>query len=207
MASPKLSPFRVLSEGFLLGAKNFPSLLGASVLYILTLWIPYVNVGTTIAINSIPVALSRGKVVSPTFIFEGKYRKFMGEYFTLFGLKAMSLVPAFLFMVVPGIIISISWSQALYIMIDQQVAPGEALVRSNKATYGYKWAIFGIYLLLFAAVLVALSVFSWLGFLGSLLTVALVLLLPVFVLGVCAVIYRNLTQEAPAAQAPVPPVR
>ena len=207
MASPKLSPFRVLGEGFLLGAKNFPSLLGAVVLYILTLWIPYINVGTTIAMCAIPVALSRGKVVSPTFIFEGKYRKFMGEYFTLLGLKAMSLVPAFLFMVVPGVIISIGWSQALYILIDQQVAPGEALVRSNKATYGYKGVIFGIFMLLFAAVLVTLSVFSVMGTVGGLLTVALVLLLPVFVLGVRAIIYRNLTQEAPATQAPVPPVR
>lgn len=207
MASPKLSPFRVLGEGFLLGAKNFPSLLGAVVLYILTLWIPYINVGTTIAMCAIPVALSRGKVVSPTFIFEGKYRKFMGEYFTLLGLKAMSLVPAFLFMVVPGVIISIGWSQALYILIDQQVAPGEALVRSNKVTYGYKGAIFGIFMLLFAAVLVTLSVFSVMGTVGGLLTVALVLLLPVFVLGVRAIIYRNLTQEAPATQAPVPPVR
>ncbi len=207
MASPKLSPFRVLGEGFLLGAKNFPSLLGAVILYILTLWIPYINVGTTIAMCAIPVALSRGKVVSPTFIFEGKYRKFMGEYFTLLGLKAMSLVPAFLFMIVPGIIISLGWSQALYILIDQQVAPGEALVRSNKATYGYKWAIFGIFMLLLAGVLVALSVFGVMGVVGSLLTVALVLLLPVFVLGVRAVIYRNLTQGAPAPQAPVPPVR
>ena len=207
MASPKLSPFRVLGEGFLLGAKNFPSLLGAVVLYILTLWIPYINVGTTIAMCAIPVALSRGKVVSPTFIFEGKYRKFMGEYFTLLGLKAMSLVPAFLFMVVPGVIISIGWSQALYILIDQQVAPGEALVRSNKVTYGYKGAIFGIFMLLFAAVLVTLSVFSVMGTVGGLLTVALVLLLPVFVLGVRAIIYRNLTQEAPATQAPVSPVR
>lgn len=131
----------------------------------------------------------------------------MGEYFTLLGLKAMSLVPAFLFMVVPGVIISIGWSQALYILIDQQVAPGEALVRSNKATYGYKGAIFGIFMLLFAAVLVTLSVFSVMGTVGGLLTVALVLLLPVFVLGVRAIIYRNLTQEAPATQAPVPPVR
>ncbi len=62
-------------------------------------------------------------------------------------------------------------------------------------------------MLLFAAVLVTLSVFSVMGTVGGLLTVALVLLLPVFVLGVRAIIYRNLTQETPATQAPVPPVR
>ena len=54
----KLDFGSVLSQGFLVGMKNLPSLLGAIVLWLLTIWIPYVNVGTTIAImtlNSVKV--------------------------------------------------------------------------------------------------------------------------------------------------------
>ena len=109
---------------------------------LLTIWIPYLNVGTTIAMATIPIELSKGKVISPLFIFDGKYRKFMGEYFTLIGLMYLAIIPALFFMIVPGIIISIGWSLAIYILLDKGVAPGEAMIQSNKATYGYKWTIF-----------------------------------------------------------------
>ena len=39
----KLDFGSVLSQGFLVGMKNLPSLLGAIVLWLLTIWIPYVN--------------------------------------------------------------------------------------------------------------------------------------------------------------------
>lgn len=79
----KITVTGVLSEGIGLGIKNAVSMLGATVLWLLTIWIPYLNVGTTIAMNTIPIELSKGKVISPLFIFDGKYRKYMGEYFTL----------------------------------------------------------------------------------------------------------------------------
>lgn len=118
-------------------------MLGATILWLLTIWIPYLNVGTTIAMTTIPIELSKGRVISPLFIFDGKYRKFMGEYFTLIGLMYLAIIPALFFMIVPGIIISIGWSLAIYILLDKGVAPGEAMIQSNKATYGYKWTIFG----------------------------------------------------------------
>ena len=68
----------------------------------------------------------------------------MGEYFTLIGLMYLAIIPALFFMIIPGIIISIGWSLAIYILLDKGVAPGEAMIRSNKATYGYKWTIFGV---------------------------------------------------------------
>ena len=72
-------------------------MLGATVLWLLTIWIPYLNVGTTIAMNTIPIELSKGKVISPLFIFDGKYRKYMGEYFTLIGLMYLAIIPALFF--------------------------------------------------------------------------------------------------------------
>ena len=144
----KITVTGVLSEGIGLGIKNAVSMLGATVLWLLTIWIPYLNVGTTIAMNTIPIELSKGKVISPLFIFDGKYRKYMGEYFTLIGLMYLAIIPALFFMIIPGIIISIGWSLAIYILLDKGVAPGEAMIRSNKATYGYKWTIFGVSFLL-----------------------------------------------------------
>ena len=90
----KIIVMGVLSEGISLGIKNAVSLLVATVLWIVTIWIPYLNVGTTIAMTTIPIELSKGKVISPVFIFDSKYRKYMGEYFTLIGLMAMAVIPA-----------------------------------------------------------------------------------------------------------------
>lgn len=196
----KITVGGVLSEGISIGIKNALSMLGATVLWLLTIWIPYLNVGTTIAITTIPIELSKGKVISPLFIFNGKYRQFMGEYFTLIGLMYLSIIPALIFMIVPGIIISIGWSLAIYILLDKGVAPGEAMIRSNKATYGYKWAIFGVsFILGFAYYILStiiLAIFSN-GF-GLFLMFLLIIVYIVTSLGCNSVIYRNLTAEPEA---------
>lgn len=59
----------VLSEGISLGIKNAVSLLVATVLWIVTIWIPYLNVGTTIAMTTIPIELSKGKVFLRYWMF------------------------------------------------------------------------------------------------------------------------------------------
>lgn len=199
-AQRKISVSSVLSEGVGLGLKNAPSLLGAVILWLLTIWVPYINVGTTIAIQTIPIELSKGKVISPLFIFDGKYRQYMGEYFTLIGLMLMSLIPAFLFMIVPGIIISIGWSLAIYLMLDKGIAPGEALVQSNKATYGYKWTIFGVSFVIGLAVVILNSIFVQLEDVGMLLIFLLAVVAQVALLGCMGVIYRDLTKEDTTAE-------
>lgn len=155
--------------------------------------------GTTIAMMTIPIELSRGKVISPLFIFDGKYRQYMGEFFTLIGLMYLAIIPALFFMIVPGIIISIGWSLAIYILLDKGIAPGEAMIRSNKATYGYKWTIFGVNVVLFLLYIVLwyliIAVFYFSGFLGFILWFIIIALLMVVNLGCEAVIYRNLVME------------
>lgn len=196
----KITVMGVLSEGIGLGIKNAASMLGASILWLLTIWIPYLNVGTTIAMTTIPIELSKGKVISPLFIFDGKYRKFMGEYFTLIGLMYLAIIPAMIFMFIPGIIISIGWSLAIYILLDKGVAPGEAMIRSNKATYGYKWTIFGVSFLLglafYILLYIALCIATKSGF-GLLFILFLIIgvVYTVASLGCSAIIYRNLTAE------------
>lgn len=197
-AQRKITVMGVLSEGIGIGIKNAASMLGATILWLLTIWIPYLNVGTTIAMATIPIELSKGKVISPLFIFDGKYRQYMGEYFTLIGLMYLAIIPALFFMIIPGIIISIGWSLAIYILLDKGVAPGEAMIKSNKATYGYKWAIFGVSLVM----VIILYILAWIitsifdnGF-GVFLVLLLAIVYTVVSLGCNAVIYRNLTAEA-----------
>ncbi len=191
----------VLKEGTALGIKNAASIVIAVVLYILTIWIPYLNVGTTIAIQSLPLALSRGEVISPFFIFDGKYRKYMGEYFSLIGLQAISLIPAYLFLFIPGIIISIGWSLSLYLMIDKGLSPSEAMMRSTKCTYGNKLMIFLIGLLLFVAIWIcAMILFGILGaidvdFLTVVFGIAFIACACVVPFAVNAIIYRELSKD------------
>lgn len=93
----KIEIIPVISEGFQIGMKNFVSIFVAVLLWLLTFWVPYINVGTTIAILSLPVALSKGEgILSPLFIFESKYRRYMGEFFTVRTYVALYL---------PGIIV------------------------------------------------------------------------------------------------------
>ena len=59
-----------------------------------------------------------------------------------------------LLFVIPGIIAAISYSQAMYIMIDGEEEPGACIKKSKEMMYGYKWdyfvfmlSFFGWYLL------------------------------------------------------------
>lgn len=202
-ATNKITYVGVLSEGLTISVKNIASIAGAVVLWLLTIWVPYINVGTTIAIQTMPVELSKGKVISPLFIFDEKYRKYMGEYFTLTGLICMSVFPALLFMLVPGIIISIGWSLSYYILVDKGVAPGEALVRSNNATSGYKWIIFGINVTIGIIFMILAKIFGLIpGTFGTIMILIAFIAVSVYALSCSAVMYRNLTAEdtpAPAA--------
>jgi hypothetical protein len=120
------------AEDFTISLKNPPALIGAIVLWLFTFRI--INVGTTIAISSIPVALAEGDVISPLFIFDAKYRQYIGELFILYNLILLGILPA--------IIISIGWSLSLYILLVKGVSLNKSMILSNKATYGCKFTIF-----------------------------------------------------------------
>lgn len=132
----------IVSKGLELGLKNIAGVAGAGVLWLLTFWIPYLNVGTTIGLIGIVVAMSKGESVSATQIFDPKYRKQMGEFFLLAAFVTFGVFAGMGFMVIPGLVISIAWGQATYLFLDQGLAPIEAIRESNRLTYGHKWTIF-----------------------------------------------------------------
>ena len=189
----KLDIQQVLTEGVGIGIKNIVSLVLATVLYVVTVWIPYLNVGTTIAICSIPVELSKGNIINPLFIFDAKYRKNMGEFFILVGLQTMAMIPAFLMGIIPGIVLSYAWALAIYLFIDKDIHALDALRKSNELTYGNKWRMFFIGLILGIALSIITSIFGLIPKVGVVLNVIVIILYYPIQLGCNAVIYRELT--------------
>lgn len=146
MEVKRLDFLETLKEAIAIGVKNAPSLIAAVVLWIVTIWIPYINIGTTIAISLLPIELAKGNVINPMGIFDAKYRRYMGEYFMTMGLMIFPIFIAFLFLIIPGIVLSLSWSLAYYFLIDKNKNPVQAIKASNDATYGSKWTMFFVML-------------------------------------------------------------
>lgn len=190
-----------LSDGINIGIKNAASLIGSILLWILTAWIPYINVGTTIAMCSLPAKLSKGGIVSPLFIFESRYRQNMGDFFLCAALMSMGLSVALCMMYVPFIIVSISWSLAMPVLVDKGVQATNALHISNCVTRGHKWALFGTGLVIAISggflLLIAFSLFLVkLAVLGALLAFVIVVLLMAISVGCQAVAYRELVEAS-----------
>lgn len=198
MEKANLNVIETITKGVTIGVKNFPSLVVAAILYVLTVWIPYINVGTTIAMQTLPGRLAKGDVISPAFIFDSKYRDDFSAYFLLCAFVYLSIIIGILFGYIPGIVIAVSMSLAVLILIDDKVSPTDAMKLSNEATKGYKWMIFLINVVFAVAVFIGYlivsgiaSIFDSESFTAILLIAYTALLLP-FNLGITSVIYRVL---------------
>ena len=196
-----------IKDGVALGFVNFLSIIATVLLYIVSLFIPYINVGTTIAVSALPAEMAKGKMINPLYIFQSKYRRNMGEFLILEALKMGALSVAFLFLFFPGFVISIAWSFAEILFVDQDKSPMDALCDSNKMTYGNKWRIFwintllGLFMMIAALIIIGICAAvdaGWLTVVGAILVVLLALFFVPAVLGVQAAIYKKLSEpEAP----------
>ena len=147
MDYPKINVMDTIKDGIQLALKNVLSLILLVILYVLTVWIPYLNVGTTVGLYKAVIAMSRGEVVDPVSIFDKENFKFFGNMFLLLGFQTVGITAASAFIFVPGIILSIAWGFAMYLLIDRGVSPLKALTASYDITLGEKWRIFAIGLL------------------------------------------------------------
>ena len=160
----KLDFAETFKDAITIGVKNAPSVIAAVALFLVTIWIPYINIGTFIAITLLPTQLAKGEVINPLGIFDSKYRRYMGEFLITMGLMVIPTYIAFLFMFIPGIVLSLAWSLAYYFLIEKGKNPIEALRASNDATYGSKWTMFAVALVFgIAASIVMLIFFSICG--------------------------------------------
>jgi hypothetical protein len=193
-----------IKDGIAIGSKNIGPILVNVLLWVITLWIPYLNVGTTIGLMvGIVTKASRGEVIPFTEIFDSKYRRYMGEYFLTAGLIGLGVGAGLLFGVIPGIVIALAWSLAILLVVDKGKNPTEAITLSNNCTYGHKWKIFGVYflvcLILFIVVLILAGIAyavndAGLSFMISLF-IMLIGIFSIFVsIGLQASIYKQLTE-------------
>ena len=159
----ELTVGNIISGGFSKGFKNVLPLVVNMILWILTIWIPYLNIGTTIGLGTIALKMSEGKMISAVEIFNPVYRKRMGEYFLTFILVELGVLAGLIFMVIPGFVLAISWGLALLLVVGKELNPLEAMNESNKLTYGKKWTIFGGEIVLTIIVVVVIGIFALLG--------------------------------------------
>ena len=215
----KLNIMATVKDGIAIALVNYLSLVAAAALYVLTIWIPYLNVGTTIAMASLPAEMAKGNVVNPLFIFKGIYRRNMGEFLILMALMTGAISVGFMFGIIPGIVISIAWNYAVVLFIDKDMNTLEALRESNRLTYGNKWRIFGAEFVLSFCLGVAVGIINsifgigevgWLQTIGTIINVILIIFMIPAIFGVDASIYKQLTSgeflgqedpEAPEAEA------
>lgn len=206
----KLEIIPTVKEGISLALVNYLSIFCTVILYVVTIWIPYLNVGTTIAMASLPAEMAKGSVINPIFIFDGKYRRNMGEFFILMALMTGAIGVGYLFGIIPGIVIAYAWYIAIILFVDKDMSALDALRESNKLTYGNKARIFCIEMVLAIALCIVTglvaAIFSigevaWLVGLGAFINCLLVLFIVPAVMGAQAVIYKRLTSQEEAAPA------
>ena len=68
MKKQKLRFGATFREGLVYAGRNFFPLLGCILLYFLTIWIPYLNIGTMIAMTLLPVQMSKGESINPSHL-------------------------------------------------------------------------------------------------------------------------------------------
>jgi len=201
----KLGIISTIKEGITIGIKNIGPILVNVFLWAVTVWIPYLNVGTTIALTvGIVSKASRGEPIPFTEIFDPKYRKYMGEYFLVSGLVSLGVGIGTIFGIIPGIVIGLAWCLAALLVVDKGKNPTEALTMSNNLTYGNKWRMFGVYFLtvlaFFIIILILMGIANATGNSGvigfmAFITV-LIILFQIFVLiGLQASVYKQLTKN------------
>jgi hypothetical protein len=154
----------LIKGGFSKGFKNFLPLAVNMILWALTIWIPYLNVGTSIGLAAIAIKMSKGSMISAVEIFNPIYRKRMGEYFLTLTFLYSGILIGLIFLVIPGIVLMISWSLALLLVVGKELNPLEAMNESNKLTYGKKWKIFWANGILLIIVYVVTGIFALLAY-------------------------------------------
>lgn len=190
----QLSVGEIISNGITNGMKNFLNLLLTVILFGLTFWIPYLNIGSFIGMQDLVPKMSRGESISPTGIFDAKYRKNFGEFFLLMALFYAGLIAGLIFVYVGGVVVAISWMLALPLFVDRETGPIESLRLSNRLTYGHKMTIFLAQLVLGGGVAIVVLIFNLIDeTLGSIVGIILSLLIYPILLGMTAYIYGKLT--------------
>lgn len=83
---------QTVRDTFVDGWRHALPLAACYLLWIATVWIPYINIGTTIALTLLPVEIAGGRRIAPLSIFSARYRRDMGQYLLAMGLQLLPAV-------------------------------------------------------------------------------------------------------------------
>ena len=205
METKKLQVIPTLVEACQLGIKNVVPLILTVLLYAVTVWIPYLNVGTTVGLYRIIIDMSKGKTIDPLSIFKKENFENMGGFFLMLGFLTLGITAAMAFMFIPALVMGIAWGYAIYIFLDKKASPVKAMMLSDKATYGEKWTIFFIGIIFGLAAGLLCGLFGAIPYVGVVFVLLLVLCIGVIAVALEAVLYRHFSEKVDAilAEAPV----
>ena len=189
MASKQLDIMQTIKDGVQYGLQNFFPLLLMVILYVVTVWIPYLNVGTTIGLYKAIIGIGRGETIDPTSIFDKENFRNLSGFFLLLGLLYIGIVVASFFMLIPGIVMSIAWGFAIYFLIDKKVSPLKALQLSYDTTLGNKWRIFAVELLCCVLIGILCGICGAIPKVGAVLAVVVAILCAAIMVAVEGVMY------------------
>ena len=203
-ANVQLSVGEIISNGISSGLKNFLNLLLTGILFALTFWIPYLNIGTFIGLQDLVPKMSRKEPINPTEIFDAKYRKNFGEFFLLMALFYAGVITGVIFLFVGALVVQIAWMLALPLFVDKGTGPIESLRTSHQLTHGHKMIIFLAQLVFGIGIGIIFLIFYLINeTLGSIVLFLLYLVLFPILLGIQAYIYGKLTAvlDSPSSSA------
>jgi len=199
----ELTTGEIISQGLSRGLKNMVAIAVNFLLWIVTVWIPYLNIGTTIGLFvGIVAKSSRDEPISYTEIFNPVYRKRMGDFFLVTALSTMGISIGLALFLIPGIVLGIAWMLAALLTVDGGLNPIDAIKRSNAVTYGKKaaifWAMVVIELIICVGVFVLNLIFGHISsFLGGLIVVVFEAFAMSFVISAQGFIYSRLKDAQP----------
>ena len=196
MATEKLDIVKTIGDGIRYGLKNFFPLLLMVILYMVTVWIPYLNVGTTIGLYKAVIGIGRGETIDPTSIFAKENFHNLSGFFLLLGLLYIGTVVAMMFMLIPGIVMGIAWGFAIYFFLDKKVSPLKALRLSYDTTFGNKWRIFFLGLICSLAIGIICGIFAAIPKVGVVLCVIATLLCTAIMVAIEGVMYNFFSKKA-----------
>ncbi|PJZ78685.1 hypothetical protein [Leptospira neocaledonica] len=200
--SEPLSIVGIIRNSIELGLKNFVPLFVAFILWLVTVWIPYLNVGTSIGLFIlIPIKIGRGESFSPTDIFNKENRKYIGEFFLTVGFVILGFYAGVLFFIIPAFVIGVAWGQATFLLFDKGYDPIQAIKKSNEITYGKKWIIFLGSIALVISLAIAAFILSFItGLISQYLTYLVLFVIYVtffpIIIASHGYIYNSLIKEA-----------
>lgn len=186
----------IIMKGLNIGLKNLVPMIVNIVLWLVTIWVPYINVGTTICIISgLPLKLSRGEKLSMTEIFDPIYRRRMGEMFLTYSLVGTAVGFGMVFVIVPGIVIAMAFLLAPLLVLDKGVNPLEAIKQSNDLTYGNKLVIGAAMVVVSIAFGIVSTLLGMIPFIGIIFMILLFIIQQPIMIGINAYVYGSLTGQ------------